>query len=52
MSKRALRDKKLASRLVESIGSKNYSRANKYLMRLVELKIKDRISDKLNQPLF
>lgn len=52
MSKKALRDKRLACQLIEAVGSKNYSQANKYLVKIVESKIKDKINDQLNKPLF
>ena len=52
MSKKALKDKKLACHLVEAIGTKNYSKANKYLVKMVESKIKDKINSQLNKPLF
>jgi len=45
-------NKKPVARFVEAVTAKKYSQANKYLTKIVEHRIKQKINAQLDKPLF
>jgi len=50
--KKKLNESESIAAFINSISSKNYSQANKYLKGIMDSKIENRISASLNEPLF
>jgi hypothetical protein len=47
-----MKERKELREFIKQVGLKNYSEANKYLQRVIDSKVKNRIKQSFNKPLF
>ena len=47
-----MKERKELREFIKQVGLKNYSEANKYLQRFIDSKVKNRIKQSFNKPLF